>query len=74
MPTGAPTFTLTRLALIGAVTGTLDLVAALGDGTITVDGDLEPLGRLVALLAPVDPNFDIVTLTEHHRPTRGLPS
>lgn len=58
---GVTTFTLTRLALIGAVSGTLDVGAALGDGTIVVDGDPEILGRLVGLLAPVDPDFDIVT-------------
>ena len=52
---------MTRPALIGLVTGTLDLAAALGDGTVTVDGDPAVLGRLVALLAPGDPNFAIVT-------------
>ena len=35
--------------------------AALADGTVAVDGDPAVLGRLVALLAPVDPDFDIVT-------------
>ncbi len=58
---GVTTFTLTRASLIGAVTGTLDLGAALEDGTVTIDGDPEALGRLVGLLAPVDPDFNIVT-------------
>lgn len=59
-PEGATTFHLTRLALIGVVTGTLDLAAALADGRVAIDGDPAVLGRLVALVAPVDPDFDIV--------------
>ncbi|MFN8034453.1 MAG: alkyl sulfatase dimerization domain-containing protein [Acidimicrobiia bacterium] len=58
---GTTTFTLTRPALIGLVTGTLDFAAAVADGTVTVDGDPSSLARLVGLLAPVDPNFAIVT-------------
>jgi alkyl sulfatase BDS1-like metallo-beta-lactamase superfamily hydrolase len=61
VPGGVTVFTLTRLALIGLVTGTLDIATAAGDGTVTVDGDPGVLARLVALLAPVDPDFDIVT-------------
>ncbi|MCU0261386.1 MAG: MBL fold metallo-hydrolase [Ilumatobacteraceae bacterium] len=60
-PTGVTTFSLPRPALIGLVTGALDLGAAMGDGTVVVDGDASVLGRLVGLLAPVDPAFDIVT-------------
>ena len=59
-PAGTTTFSLTRPTLIGLVTGTLDLDAAIGDGTVVVDGDPGVLGRLVAVLAPVDPDFDIV--------------
>ena len=58
---GTTTFTLTRPTLIGLVTGTLDFAAALADGTVTVDGDATSLARMVGLLAPVDPNFAIVT-------------
>jgi alkyl sulfatase BDS1-like metallo-beta-lactamase superfamily hydrolase len=58
---GCTTFTLARSALVGLVTGTLDLPRALADGTVAVDGDPGVLGRLVALLAPVDPDFAIVT-------------
>ena len=47
--------------LIGLVTGTLDLQAALADGTVGVDGDPGVLATLVGFLAPVDPNFAIVT-------------
>ncbi len=60
-PGAVTTFTLTRRSLIGLVTGTLDIASALGDGTVTVDGDPAVLAQLVAVLAPVDPNFDIVT-------------
>ena len=52
---------LARVALIGAITGMLDLPAALGDGTIVVDGDIAELGQLVGLLAEPDPDFAIVT-------------
>ncbi|MFO7590312.1 MAG: alkyl sulfatase C-terminal domain-containing protein, partial [Acidimicrobiia bacterium] len=58
---GTTTFTLTRTVLIGLVTGTVDLVAALGDGTVTVDGDPAILGSLIGVVAPVDPDFAIVT-------------
>jgi len=61
VPAGTTTFTLTRLDLIGTVTGTVDLAQALADGSITVDGDPAELAQLVGLLAPVDPDFDIVT-------------
>ncbi|MFN8027661.1 MAG: alkyl sulfatase dimerization domain-containing protein [Acidimicrobiia bacterium] len=59
-PEGATTFTLTRLALIGLVTGALDPATALGDGTVVVDGDVGVLGRLIAVLSEPDPDFDIV--------------
>jgi alkyl sulfatase BDS1-like metallo-beta-lactamase superfamily hydrolase len=55
------TFTVTKPVLIGAVTGMVDVVAAIGDGTIVVEGDTRALERLVGLLAPVDPDFAIVT-------------
>jgi len=58
---GTTTFSLTRLALIGLIVGTLDLPAALGDGTVVVEGDAAELGILIGLVAPVDPAFAIVT-------------
>jgi alkyl sulfatase BDS1-like metallo-beta-lactamase superfamily hydrolase len=58
---GSTTFTLTRPTLIGLVTGTVDLKAGIADGTVTVDGDPADLQRLVDLLAPVNPDFAIVT-------------
>ena len=64
VPSATPettTYSLTRLTLIGLVSGALDLAAALADGTVTCDGDPTAIGQLIALLAPVDPNFSIVT-------------
>lgn len=55
------TFHLTRPDLVGIVTGSLDLSAAIAAGTVSVEGDAADLGRLVSLLAPVDPDFAIVT-------------
>ena len=60
VPAGATVFTLARLDLIGLVTGTLDPIAALGDGTVVVDGDVGVLAQLVGVLAEPDPDFDIV--------------
>jgi alkyl sulfatase BDS1-like metallo-beta-lactamase superfamily hydrolase len=60
-PSDVTRFTLTRRALIGVVTGQIDLAAAVGDGTVTIDGDPSAMANLVALLAPVDTEFDIVT-------------
>ena len=61
VPAGTTTVRLTRLVLIDAVAGTLDIAAAAKDGTIGVQGDPGALARLVELLAPVDPDFAIVT-------------
>ena len=58
---GSTVFTLDRATLIGLVTGTVDLTAAVGDGRATFEGDPTQLRRLVDLLAPVDPDFAIVT-------------
>ena len=58
---GTTTFTLTRPQLIGLVTGSLDPVAALSDGSVVVDGDAGQLVGLVGFIAPVDPAFPIVT-------------
>ena len=60
-PADTTTFTLTRPVLIGLVTGALDLTSALADATVAVEGDPAALGELVALLAPVDPDFAIIT-------------
>jgi alkyl sulfatase BDS1-like metallo-beta-lactamase superfamily hydrolase len=58
---GSTTLTLTRPMLIGLITGAVDLGDAVRDGDIDVDGEPTDLGRLVGLLAPVDPDFPIVT-------------
>jgi alkyl sulfatase BDS1-like metallo-beta-lactamase superfamily hydrolase len=60
-PAGATRFTLTRRSLIALVIGELDMATALADGTVEVDGDPAAMATLVDLLAPVDPDFDIVT-------------
>ncbi len=57
---GTTAFSLSRPDLIGLVTGTLDLATAMSDGTVAVDGDPAVLGRLVGVLAPVDPDFAII--------------
>ncbi|MBC7291741.1 MAG: MBL fold metallo-hydrolase [Actinotalea sp.] len=58
---GSTTFTLDRSALVDLFTGSLDLAAAVSEGTVAVDGDATDLGRLMSCLAPVDPDFAIVT-------------
>jgi alkyl sulfatase BDS1-like metallo-beta-lactamase superfamily hydrolase len=60
-PVGATRFTLSRRALIALVIGELDMATALADGTVEVDGDPGAMASLVGLLAPVDPDFDIVS-------------
>jgi alkyl sulfatase BDS1-like metallo-beta-lactamase superfamily hydrolase len=47
--------------MVGMVTGTIDAAAALSDGSVTVEGDPGVLAALVGLVAPTDPDFDIVT-------------
>ncbi len=60
-PEGATVVTASRVDLVRLATGRLDLAAALGDGTVRIDGDATVLGQLLAVLAPVDPGFAIVT-------------
>jgi alkyl sulfatase BDS1-like metallo-beta-lactamase superfamily hydrolase len=55
------TFRLSRPTLIGIVTGMVDLPSAMTDGRVVVEGDAADLAGLTGLLAPVDPNFSIVT-------------
>lgn len=61
VPSDITVFALTRLDLIGIVTGSIDPTTAMADGTVDVTGDPSVLARLVGLLAPVDPDFAIVT-------------
>jgi alkyl sulfatase BDS1-like metallo-beta-lactamase superfamily hydrolase len=58
---GSTTLTLARRTLIGLFTGRVDFAAALGDGTIVLDGDPTPLGTLVSVIGSVERNFAIVT-------------
>jgi alkyl sulfatase BDS1-like metallo-beta-lactamase superfamily hydrolase len=55
------TLSLGRRTLIGLFTGRVDFVAALGDGTIVLDGDPATLGTLVSVIGTVERNFPIVT-------------
>jgi alkyl sulfatase BDS1-like metallo-beta-lactamase superfamily hydrolase len=57
----SPIFTLSRLNLIRLLGGTLDVAAAIASGAVSVNGDATVLQRLVSLLAPVDPDFAIIT-------------
>ncbi len=58
---GSTVFRLTRTLLIEILTGQTELTQAIADGALEVDGDLGVLQRLMAVIAPVDPNFAIVT-------------
>jgi alkyl sulfatase BDS1-like metallo-beta-lactamase superfamily hydrolase len=60
-PAGVTRFALSRRSLIGVVTGQLDLTAAIGDGTVAIDGDPSAMANLVRLLGAVDATFSIVT-------------
>jgi alkyl sulfatase BDS1-like metallo-beta-lactamase superfamily hydrolase len=59
-PPEITTFSLERAHLIALVSGAVDLAAAIDDDTIQVEGDPTVLARLLDVIAPVDPNFDIV--------------
>ena len=59
--TADATLRLTRAVLIGVATGQLDVAAALGDGSLAIDGDPAVLQELLGVLDPVDPAFPIVT-------------
>ena len=61
LPANITTFTLDRRTLIGLVVATVDLPKALGDGRVSVTGDPSDLAALMSVLAPVDPDFPIVT-------------
>jgi alkyl sulfatase BDS1-like metallo-beta-lactamase superfamily hydrolase len=58
---GTTTFRLTRDDLLSLVTGSMDLPSAIAAGTVEVESKPADLTLLVSLLAPVDPDFAIVT-------------
>jgi alkyl sulfatase BDS1-like metallo-beta-lactamase superfamily hydrolase len=60
-PVPGTCFTLSRATLIGLVTGTVDPTQAVADGALAIEGDPAGLQGLVSLIAPVDPDFAIVT-------------
>lgn len=55
------TLRLSTSVLAGLVTGTVDLAAAVADGSVELTGNLADVRRLWSVLAPVDPDFAIVT-------------
>jgi alkyl sulfatase BDS1-like metallo-beta-lactamase superfamily hydrolase len=55
------TLTLDQPALVGIITQQIDMAAALGDGTLAIEGDASVLLTLVGLADDVDPSFPIVT-------------
>lgn len=59
-PSDVTRFTLSRRALIGVVTGQVDLATAIADGSVTINGNPAAMANLVGLLAPVDAEFNIV--------------
>jgi alkyl sulfatase BDS1-like metallo-beta-lactamase superfamily hydrolase len=58
---GHVTFTLDRATLVGALTGGVDVAAAVADGRIGVEGDPMVLARVRELAGRPDPGFAIVT-------------
>ncbi len=58
---GSTMLTLERRTLIGLMVGRVDLPAALADGSVAIDGNPADLQRLVAVLAPTNRDFPIVT-------------
>ena len=58
---GGTVVTLDRATLIGLITGTVDALAAVGDGRIAIEGDAGAVAQLAALIEPGDPDFAIVT-------------
>lgn len=61
VPEDVTVLSVTMPVLIGLVTGRIELDGVVDDGSVTVAGDPSVLGQLVSVLAPVDPDFDIVT-------------
>ena len=61
IPEGITTMILNRETLVGIITQTLDLVAALGDGSLVIEGEAADLLSLVSYASPGDPSFPIVT-------------
>ena len=54
------TITMSRTTLTSVLSDPASMGAAVGDGSITIDGDAGTLGRLFALLEQPDPGFNIV--------------
>mgnify|MGYP006275221699 CR=1 FL=1 len=61
LPEGITTLTLERLHLVGIITRTLDMAAALGDGSVVIEGEAMDLLTLVGFIDPGSSDFAIVT-------------
>jgi alkyl sulfatase BDS1-like metallo-beta-lactamase superfamily hydrolase len=61
LPEGVTTLTLDRRTLVGVITQQIDMLEALGDGRVVIDGDPTVLLTLVGYTDRVDPDFRIVT-------------
>ncbi|GAA1878931.1 alkyl sulfatase dimerization domain-containing protein [Pseudonocardia ailaonensis] len=60
-PAGATTLQLTKRALLMLIGGAVDPATAVEKGFVTVEGSVERLERLLAVLTPNNPQFAIVT-------------
>lgn len=58
---GATTLILRHRDLIAVLTGEKDLLNLIREGSVSLNGDPSDFAALVEVLAPVDPNFAIVT-------------
>lgn len=56
-----PTFRLARATFVRVLLQLLPLEDALGQGLVEIEGDASKLLDVMAVIAPVDPGFDIVT-------------
>ena len=61
LPDDVTTFTLATPVLLQTLGGARTMAAAIDAGDASVSGDPGDLARLMAVVAPIDPDFDIVT-------------
>jgi alkyl sulfatase BDS1-like metallo-beta-lactamase superfamily hydrolase len=61
VPEGATVVTVDHATLLGLLVRTVAMADALADGRVAIEGDPGTVATLVGVLAPVDPDFAIVT-------------